>query len=262
MKTILFYAALSVAATASLQAQNAPNREGAGQAPGAAPGRTEGSAPKSADQGSRTSDAKESAKNADERFIHKAAKAGRMEMKLAEQGASKATREDLKAFSAMLIKDHTAANQELAAIAKSMGVETPGAAGDKEHGKEQKTSGQNDPSGRKTAADSADGQKHESEAAKFQSLSQKTGAAFDAAFIEVMEDCHTKDIALFGKAEAEVESPVLKAYITKTLPVLRQHAAALAALDQKNPGQPGTADGARGTKAPSAPGQATEPNRQ
>jgi hypothetical protein len=128
--------------------------------------------------------------------------------------------------------------------------------------KDQKSPDQkNDPSGRTVATDNTDSQKNESEAAKFQSLSEKTGAEFDDAFIAVLEECHTKGIALFGKAEQEVESPALKAYITKMLPVLRQHASALAALDLKNPGRPEATRGTSGTAAPSAPGKTTGTNR-
>src|SRR5688572_27390202 len=53
---------------------------------------------------------------ADTEFAQKAAAAGRMEVEQGKMAASKASNVQVKTYGNMLVKDHTAANQQLMAI--------------------------------------------------------------------------------------------------------------------------------------------------
>ena len=54
---------------------------------------------------------------ADENFILAAAQGGMTEVKLGELAAQKGTRDEVKAFGQMMVKDHTAINHDLKALA-------------------------------------------------------------------------------------------------------------------------------------------------
>src|SRR5262245_27920597 len=63
--------------------------------------------------------------SADETFMMSAAQAGMVEVKLGEVAAQKATKPDVKEFGAMMVSDHSKANNELKAIAAKNGVTLP-----------------------------------------------------------------------------------------------------------------------------------------
>lgn len=128
----------------------------------------------------------------EKQFLQKAGAAGTAELKLAQAAEAKASGEKVKEIAKTLVTDHSAANTELAALAKAKGVTIP------------------DPPAK-------DHKKHEE-------LLKKSGAEFDAAFIAEMKECHKKDIALFEAASKELKDPDVKAFVDKTLPVLKKHA--------------------------------------
>ena len=253
MKTILLCTALTLGASV-LHAQNAPNREGIGGVPDAAPGNAAPTAlpdKPPADSGG----GKASEKNADARFIQKAGKGGKMAVKMAEHAINRASREDLKAYSSMLVKDHTAANNELAAIATELGVEIPEPSHDSGHAESDTAKSAGSSPGQKPSDSS---QKDDStEAGKHRMLLEKSGPEFDTAYMEMVGECHRRDIALFEKFQTEVQSAKLKAFIGRTLPALKTHATALAALERKDPSRP---DAKTGSPAPAVPG-ATDPSQ-
>lgn len=125
-------------------------------------------------------------------FLQKAGAAGAAELKLAQAAEAKASSDNVKEIAKTLAADHSAANAELAAIAKakSITISEPPA---KDH------------------------KKHEE-------ILKKTGEDFDAAFVAEMKECHKKDIALFETASKELKDPEVKAFVDKTLPVLKKHA--------------------------------------
>jgi putative membrane protein len=125
----------------------------------------------------------------DSGFAQKAAASGQMEVKLSQDAAAKATSPDVKAYANRLVKDHTAANQELMALMKNKQM-TVGA-----------LSGMDKPE-------------------PFQS---KTGAEFDRGFIDHAIDHHKSDIALFESEAKSGANAELKAFAAKTLPTLREH---------------------------------------
>ena len=91
----------------------------------------------------------------------------------------------------MMVKDHTAAGQELQSILTKKNF-TPPATEDK-HAKHK------------------------------EDLSKKTGADFDKAYIKMMVDGHKKVVKEFEDAEKNSTDPDVKAFAAKTLPVIRTH---------------------------------------
>jgi len=144
-------------------------------------------------------------------FVQSAAKGGISEAHLAELAAKKAHDQKVKEFAEMLVRDHTAANQELKTIARDMNIRVA------------------------DLSDSKAEQKH-------RDLNAKAGAEFDRAFIEETRRCHEKDIALFEAGKKVAKSQQLTAFIDKTLPVLRNHAEKLEELGPAPP-KPGTRPG-------------------
>lgn len=124
-------------------------------------------------------------------FMVKAASGGMMEVQLGKMAQSKTVNERVKAFGAMLERDHTAANEEMKTLAGSKSVVLPSSLGE-------------------------DHQKHVND------LNEKTGADFDKEYISMMVDDHKKDISDFEDA-AKSDDADLKAFAEKTLPVLRMH---------------------------------------
>jgi putative membrane protein len=133
-------------------------------------------------------DAKGKAMSADVEFAQKAAKGGKHEVDGARFAASKASHAGVKAFANKLVKDHTAANNELTSLMKKKQIAMP--ADDK---------------------------------AAPEPWRQQTGAAFDRAYIEHAISAHEKDIALFEAEAKDGGDAELKAWAAKKLPALREH---------------------------------------
>lgn len=172
-------------------AQQTPNRDAVGGDPNKTqetPGKPSAEK-RSPDKPSAESD---KPRDKDHAFIQTAGKSGLGEVKMAELAVEKGHSEEVKNLAAMLVKDHTQANQELGAIAKAKGIEIP--------------------------------MPGEKEKEKLAVLSAKSGADFDKAFLAEMKECHKKGIHLYEETSSEAKDKDLKAYIDKTLPVLRTHA--------------------------------------
>jgi putative membrane protein len=128
----------------------------------------------------------------EQQFVKKAAAGGLAEVKLSELANDRASDAKVKDFATQMVTDHTQANNELKPIAESNKVPVP-------------TKLQGD-----------------SEAA-YKRLEKLSGAKFDMAYIKVMVSDHDKTVSAFEDASSKVKNPGLKAFIDKTLPVLRQH---------------------------------------
>jgi putative membrane protein len=103
----------------------------------------------------------------------------------------------------MLVDQHTAANNELTKIANAKGVELPAAP------------------------------KHALRRDIEKLGKKKNGEEFDRDFVrDVGVKAHKKDIKMFEKASKDVKDADLKAFVDKTLPVLREHLAAAEKLPQ------------------------------
>ncbi len=135
----------------------------------------------------------------DAKFAVEAASGGMAEValgKLAQQNASNAK---VKDFGAMMITDHTKANDELKALAKTKNIVLPDTPATDEQ---------------KIKAD----------------LSAKTGADFDKAYVKDMVEDHKQDIKVFEDASKSCKDPDIRAYATKTLPVLKSHLSAIESI--------------------------------
>lgn len=150
----------------------------------------------------------------DRRFIEDAANSGMFEVQVAQLAAAKATDPNVRNFANMLVDHHTAANNELVQIANARGVELPAA---------PKRALRRD----------------------IDKLGKKNGEEFDRDFVRnVGIKAHEKDIRTFEKAGKDVKDAQLKAFVDKTLPVLREHLAAAQKLPQS--GKNAAAMGANG----------------
>ena len=181
--------------------------------------------------------------SADQEFVQKAAAAGRMEVEHGKTAAAKASNAQVKAYGKMLVKDHTAANQQLLAIAKRKNIAIA------DHSTQERASHMTGGSAATTTSDTKSGanrtatsgttgttgasggvattgearDRQAKGSAHTEPWMSSTGATFDRGFIEAQVKAHQDAIALFetqvnGGGDAE-----LKAFAQKQLPGLRNH---------------------------------------
>jgi len=125
-------------------------------------------------------------------FMTKVSDVGMTEVKLGQMAQDKATSQRVKDFGAMMVKDHTAAGDELKNMARQKNVTLP-------------------------ETMSNDHQK------KTDDLNKKTGKDFDKAYIKAMVDGHQSTVSDFEKASKNTKDADVKAWVDKTLPTLRMH---------------------------------------
>lgn len=135
---------------------------------------------------------KDTSMAADREFLMEAASGGMMEVQLGKLAQANASSAGVKEFGRMMVTDHTKANTELKVIAAKKNVTVPAAPAEKE-------------------------QKHIDE------LKSKKGADFDKAYVEMMVDDHKEDISKFQDETTKGNDADVKAFATKTLPVLNKH---------------------------------------
>lgn len=129
----------------------------------------------------------------DAEFMVKAAAGGMADVELGKLAQQKGSNGRVKSFGAMLVKHHSAANEKLKDLAKQKNVALP-------------------------ASLSNDAQDD------LNDLSQKSGNDFDEAYMKLMVDDHKDDVDMFeDHAKKDDVNPDLKAFINKTLPILRGH---------------------------------------
>lgn len=137
----------------------------------------------------------------DAKFATDAANAGLAEVAIGQLASEKATNAKVKDFAKMMVTDHTKANDELAAIAKTKNITLPSAP-DEDH------------------------QKKKTE------LAAKSGAEFDKAYVDAMVSGHKKVESLFEDASKNCKDADLKAFAVKTLPVIQHHLAEIEAIQK------------------------------
>ncbi|WP_439557419.1 DUF4142 domain-containing protein [Dyadobacter sp.] len=137
----------------------------------------------------------------DAEFAVEAANGGMAEVALSKIAEEKATDPKVKSFAKQMITDHTKANDELKTLAMSKNITLPAAPNEEKQ---------------KAAAD----------------LGKKTGSDFDKAYIAQMKKDHDATVKLFEDAQKEVKDAELKAFIDKTLPVIKAHAEHVKAMDK------------------------------
>jgi putative membrane protein len=131
-------------------------------------------------------------------FYRQALDGGRKEVAAATLASDNATDAGVKSFAGMLVADHTAMNQQVAA-----------------------------------AAGQADAAAPAPDASATADLQGKTGAAFDRAFVDMMVADHEKTIALFENAAQNASTDEAKSLAQGALPKLREHLQAAQDLQGK-----------------------------
>lgn len=129
----------------------------------------------------------------DSEFMVKAASGGMMEVELGNIAQQNASNPRVKAFGAMMVRDHGKANEELKTMAAVKDITLP-------------------------ATLSNEHQKHVDEMKKL------TGAEFDKHYMDMMVKDHKEDIDLFDDTARDDEDVEIKAFAAKTLPILKIHA--------------------------------------
>ena len=128
----------------------------------------------------------------DASFYTKAAQGGMAEVMAGKLAARKATNGEVRDFGAMMAKDHGAANQKLADIAKSKGVKLPETAGE-EH------------------------------LAQYKSLQSQQGARFDAAYLDAQVKAHEETVQLLKSEISSGQDTEARAFAQEILPTVEAH---------------------------------------
>jgi len=138
----------------------------------------------------------------DQQFVKKSASSGMMEVEAGNLAQQNASNQRVKDFAAMMVRDHTTANQELMSFASGRGL---------------------------MLSDSLmpEHRKH------VDAMRNMKGKSFDQHYMSMMTDAHQKDVAEFEKASQNVNDADLKNWATKTLPTLRMHLDSAKAIKAK-----------------------------
>ena len=128
----------------------------------------------------------------DASFYKSLAEGGMAEVQLGQLAETKAADAGVKDFAAMMVKDHTAANEHLKALASSKNVDLPGGPG--------------------VAA-----------RAKKTELEVLSGHAFDSSYVAGQIKAHRETVALLRKEIASGEDADAKAFAQKVLPTVEGH---------------------------------------
>jgi len=128
-----------------------------------------------------------------ESFASQAAIIGKAEIELGQLALKNTQDEKVRSYAERMVKDHSAADKKLQAIAAKENLQLP------------------------TSLDT----EHESLKTKLQGLK---GEDFDRAYVQAMAKGHDKAVALFESASQQPQMPEdLKQFAASTLPTLEQH---------------------------------------
>lgn len=128
----------------------------------------------------------------DAKFATAAANGGMAEVALGKLASQKTANAQIKDFAAMMVTDHSKANDELMTIAKTKNIALP-------------------------ATVDADHQK------KMDDLSKMNGKDFDKAYVNAMVDGHKKTLSLMQDEAKNGKDADLKAFAAKTATVVQMH---------------------------------------
>ena len=140
----------------------------------------------------RAENKKTTLNSAEEKFIKHESSTGAALLKIAGFGVEKASRADIKSFAQMLVTYHTKANEELATLAASKGVETSTVI---------------DPKCAET----------------YQMLERQSGAEFEKKILTTIISGHKEYVSNFEEAAKDAKDSDLQAWAQKMLPVLKTH---------------------------------------
>lgn len=145
--------------------------------------------------------------HADASFMDDAAHAGHYEVEAAKLALQKGQSDAVKSFAQRMLDDHTAAAQQLQALATAKNHKLPDGPSMVQKG-------------------------------KLKLLATHEGAKFDKSYIDSLgPKAHRDTVKLFEKASAKARDPDVKAWAEKTLPTLREHLTLAEQLDQSMNGK-------------------------
>jgi putative membrane protein len=130
--------------------------------------------------------------NDDAKFATAAANGGMAEVALGQLALTKTSNAAIKDFANMMVTDHSKANNELMAIAKTKNITLP------------------------SEPDSVHMKKKDD-------LSNMNGADFDKAYVSAMIDGHKKTLDLMNDEAKDGKDADLKAFAAKTAPTVKMH---------------------------------------
>jgi putative membrane protein len=136
------------------------------------------------------------ANSPDHSFYKSLAEGGIAEVEAGKLAMSKAASPEVKDFGAMMVKDHTAANDQLTALAAGKDIKLP-------------------------STSSA------SQMASKAKLELLTGSTFDASYVKGQIAAHQQTVALLQKEIASGQDPDAKAFAQKILPTVQAHLKAI-----------------------------------
>lgn len=136
------------------------------------------------------------------KWVTEAAGGGMMEVALGQTAQQQAASQRVKDFGAMMVRDHTQANDDLKAIANAKNFSLPATMPEKH-------------------------QKHVDD------LTKKQGKDFDKAYMKMMVNDHEEDVKKFEKAASDATDPAIKDFAARTLPVLRMHLDSAKAINKQ-----------------------------
>ena len=128
----------------------------------------------------------------DSTFVIKAADAGMTEVQLGNIAQQNAANDKVKQFGQMMVKDHSAAGDQLKKIAQSKNIMIPDSL-------------------------SSDSKKHVAE------LQKKKGKEFDRAYMKMMVAGHEKVLKEFETEQSKGADAELKAFAAQTVPTIKGH---------------------------------------
>lgn len=137
----------------------------------------------------------------DAEFVYEAVAANYGEIKLAELANQRSRDKQVKDVAQMLLNDHTASLNELKTLAQAKAISIP--------------------------VEERDALKR-----KLEKLAEHSGQEFDRAWSKEMMELYDEMVDKFEDWLDKTEDAELKAYIEKTLPVLKQHHEALEACNK------------------------------
>lgn len=124
------------------------------------------------------------------------------EIKLAELGNQKSRSADIRKIAQTMLADHVASLNELKVLAQSKAISVPV-------------------------------EEPETSKRSLESIAEENGEEFDRIWCKEMADLHDTSIDKFEKRLEDTQDDELKAYISKTLPVLKKHHEHLKSYDTK-----------------------------
>ena len=181
------FVGLALVALLSGACSNDRNADRTTSAPGEGGGATGAQRP----SGSPNAIAETRLSDSAQQFLQEAVQGNQLEVDLAKLGQDRAQNDLVKDYAEQLERDHSQALDELRGLANRANVQLE----------------REDDAQRASATNK---------------LGNATGRQFDSQYVSLMIDDHRKDIAEFEKQQSTATGE-LKAFIDKTLPVLREH---------------------------------------